>query len=376
MIPVLLLIRSLNPGGAERQLVELVRGMDKERFRVTVATFYDDGTMRPEIETLPDVQIVSLGKSGRWDLPMFLHRLDRLVKTTRPSVIYSFLEVPNLFALWAGKRNHCRVVWGIRTAYIDFSQYDWTARAVYRLGAVCSRFADVLVMNSWAAQEYHPAHGYAKRNIAVVPNGIDAARYHSDSLARTRLRAEWGADPDEVLIGTVGRLDPIKDYPTFLNAAKILSDRHSNVRFVCVGGGTTAYQAQLRELTETLGLAGRVIWTGSRQDTAAIYSALDIFTSTSYGEAFPNVIGEAMASGLPVVATDVGDSARVVGTAGVVVPPRDPGTVSSAWERLLELPAQERATLGCAARQRIETDFSVEQMVSRTEDILARLGHE
>jgi hypothetical protein len=121
MINVLFLIRSLNPGGAERQIIELVRGIDPSRFIVCVATYYDDGALRPELEAIPGIRVHSLSKTGRWDVLPFLRRLHRLIGAERPQIIYSYLDTANLFGLWAGKRHGLRVIWGVRAAYKDFA---------------------------------------------------------------------------------------------------------------------------------------------------------------------------------------------------------------------------------------------------------------
>jgi glycosyltransferase involved in cell wall biosynthesis len=373
MVRILFLIRSLNPGGAERQLIELVRGMDKNRFQVRVATFYNGGKLRPELEEIPHTKVYSLKKSGRWDLIPFLHRLNQLLVREQSDVIYSYMDTANLFGLWAGKRHRARVVWGLRAGYKDFSQYDWTAGAVYRLSALSSRFADLVICNSWTASKVHPKHGYAKQNIAVVPNGIDVEKFKPDATAGQKLRDEWNLPSGKKVIGIVGRLDPVKGHTTFFKAARELSEKRPDVHFVCVGSGSAEYKAFLQEWVASQKLSRRVTWSDARLDMPAVYNALDILTSASSSESFPNVIGEAMACGLPCVVTDVGDSSRIVGDSGLVIPPGDTDALTAAWERLLDYSPQELSSLGVAARRRIETEFTLETMVRSTEQLLEGL---
>ena len=351
-------------------MIELARGMNPNRFQLSVATFYDGGALREEMAAIPGIRLYSLGKSGRWDLLTFLDRLDRLVKRDRPQVIYSILQVANLFGLWAGQRNHARVVWGMRNSLIDFSQYDWTAGATYRLAARFSGFADRVIYNSWAAAAYHPQHGFSGSNGTVIPNGIDTQKYRPDELARQQVRTEWGIGPDEVVIGMVGRLDPVKDHPNFLRAAQIASLKFNHLRFVCAGGGDTRYLQTLCDLAVELGIQSKVIWPGTRPDMPRVYNGLDLFCSSSYSESFPNVLGEAMASQLPCVVTDTGDSARILGDIGIIVPTRDPQALADGLSRMLALPTAECTRLGQRARSRIEMEFSVAAMVQRTEDLL------
>ena len=152
--------------------------------------------------------------------------------------------------------------------------------------------------------------------MAVIPNGIDTSRFREMPGSGARLRALWGVRDDQILIGLVGRLDYMKDHPTFLRAAAKLTHHNDSVRFVCVGGGPISYAAQLKDLSSELGLHDRIVWAGDQDDMPSVYSALDLLVSSSSGEGFSNVIGEAMACGVPCVVTDVGDSALIVGETG------------------------------------------------------------
>jgi glycosyltransferase involved in cell wall biosynthesis len=162
----------------------------------------------------------------------------------------------------------------------------------------------------------------------------------------------------------------MKDHATFLNAAAQTVKQTDRFRFVCVGGGPEAELSSIKRESADAGLADWVQWTGRREDMAAVYSALDILTSSSISEGFSNVIGEAMAAGTPCVVTDVGDSACVVGDTGVVVAPGDPNAMRSAW---LDLAQCDLADLGRRARRRVEEEFSVGNLVRRTESTLLEL---
>lgn len=185
------------------------------------------------------------------------------------------------------------------------------------------------------------------------------------------MREQWDVPETRRAIGIIGRLDPMKDHTTFFMAAARLVSVEPDVSFICVGDGPTTYKRKLQTLVRTLDLEGCVVWEGSRSDMPAVYSALDIVTSTSrYGEGFPNVIGEAMACGVLCVATDVGDSALILGDAGKLVPPHDPVAVCLAWKVMLSMGQDERAALGVRARERIINSYTVTQMTERTVNAL------
>jgi glycosyltransferase involved in cell wall biosynthesis len=372
MTGLFFLVRSLEPGGAERQLIELTRGLDKSNFQITVATFYDGGAWRPVMESIPGVQAISLGKQDRWDMGSFLLRLIRTVRALRPAIVHGYLDVANIFALLAGRLAGAKVVFGTRAAFVDFSQYDWTARATYQLAIFLARFADGVIVNSESGLEYHRANGLAQENATIIPNGIDIQTYRRERALGLSLRADWGISPEEKLVGLVGRLDPMKDHQTFLQAAARLEQNVERVRFVCIGDGPAGYRQSLQDFAENVG-AGRVIWAGAQKDMPAAYNALDLLALSSRGEGFPNVVAEAMACEIPCVVTDVGDCARIVGNCGVVAPPEDSGALADGLQSLLLLTDAERESLGLRTRQRILDEFSTEKMVAATESFLTRL---
>jgi len=365
-IRLLFLMRSLEVGGAERLLVELVKNMDHDRFEVTVAAFYDGGALRPLLENLPKVKVICLGKSRRWDVIPFFWKLHQLVKDCRPQVIQSFLDVPNSFNVLVGKLSGAKVVLGVSASFVDFSRYDWTHALVYKTSAFLSRFADQVIANSQAGQKYSLEHGYSAKNIFIIPNGIDTHTFRPDKSSGERLRAIWGIGKDEKVIGLIGRLDPMKDHPNFLRAAAQVFRRFPTSRFVCVGRGSQEYLAELQRIASELLEPGRVLWVGNCEDDdiPAAYNVFDLLVSSSYGEGLPVVLGEGMASGLPCVVTNVGDSAFAVGETGLTVPAKDPEALAKAIGKILALPEAERLALGQKARQRVLDHFSIEKMAA------------
>jgi glycosyltransferase involved in cell wall biosynthesis len=344
--------------------------------RVAVLVFYGGG---PLLERLsPGVQVYSLEKSSRWDVAAFGRELVRTIKKEKPDVLYSFLTMANVVACFAGPWfPKLKVVWGVRASDMDLRRYDWLARVSYWLECRCSRWADLIVSNSAAGRRYAVSNGFPDdQRFVVIPNGIDLERFRFDEKLRQRLRAEWRIQAEETLIGIVGRLDPMKDYPTFLEAAaKMAASRH-DMRFVCVGKGSREdYCVQLHMRAKNLGLSERIIWAGERSDLPAVYSALDFLVSSSaFGEGFSNVLGEAMACGVPCVATDVGDARQIVDREGVVVPPGDaPGLVRGVFE-LLERTRLNEAETRTTLRRRIAEEFSVRAMVERTSQALEALS--
>ena len=372
---ITLLTRSLAYGGSERQLVSLAKELHKRQHPVVVVVFYSGGPLEKELRQA-GVTVRELDKRGRWDIIRFLLRFVRLLHEERPDVLYGFLGTPNLLTvLFKPIFPHIRMVWGVRASCVDFARYDWLVGLQHKVERRLSRFADLIIVNSHAGLDHAVAHGFPKNKMVVIPNGIDAERFRPDLEARWRVRGEWGVNETEKLIGLVGRLDPMKDHPTFLKAAALLAQERDDVRFVCVGGGPADYRREMHGLGRELGLTERVIWAGTREDVPAVYNALDVAASSSIGEGFPNTVSEAAACGVPCTVTDVGDSARIVGNGELVVPPSDPEALAALWAKIIDKPASARELLGRDLRRRVVDRFSLEQMVVQTTESLISVKH-
>lgn len=373
---VLFLVRSLRQGGAERQLVALACGLHRRGWPVSVVCCYGGGVFQSELEDA-GVPLIDLHKRGRWDVAGFMWRLLRTLRESHAEIVHGYMTLGNMLALLArAARPRTRVVWGVRSTIIDRTRRDWLSRLNFRMSRSAARLADGIIANSEAGAAHHASLGYPHARIRVIPNGIDTQRFRFDAAGRSRMRAEWRVDPCCTLVGLVGRIDPMKDHPTFLRAAALLAVRDARLRFVCVGGGNPGFVQGIKALATRLGLDPRLVWTGPRNDMAAAYSALDIAVSSSCGEGFSNVIAEAMACGRPCVVTDVGDSARIVGDCGAVVQAGDPPALADAIEGLagkLE-DSGEAERLHAAARARIEESYSLDALLRNSERVLRALG--
>ncbi len=368
---IVFLIRSLDVGGAETQLVFLAKGLRAAGHAVVVAEFYAGGRLEQPLREAA-VPLRALGKRGRWDVIGFLARLIAMVKAERPDVVHSYLVGPNvLMAILKPLFPRVKLVWGVRASNMELRRYDWLARITFSASCRLARFADLIIANSNAGKDYHVAQGYPAKRVAVIVNGIDVARFRPDIGARERVRREWGVATGQKLIGLVGRFDPMKDHPNFLRAAVAVARARANTRFVCVGDGDENYRRELRALALELGLADRMQWHGARDDMPAVYNALDILVSaSSFGEGFSNAVAEAMACCIPCVVTDVGDSARIVAGTGAIVPPNDAEALANGCLVMLDRLAQAP---GIAARERVASLFDADALVRNTIAALARL---
>ncbi len=268
-----------------------------------------------------------------------------------------------------------RVVWGLRQSDLDRNFVKRSTFWTVRLCALLSRTVpDKILCCSWATQCVHAELGYDSSKMLVIPNGFDTDHFRPSDRARLEIREELSLPPDATLIGLIARFDPQKDHKTFIAAADQLGQSYPNVRFLLCGDGVDSNNEALVAWIAETAIGDRFHLLGPRADIPRLTASLDIATSSSaYGEGFPNVIGEAMACGVCCVAADVGDSRRLLEDVGWVVPPRDSAALSEAWASALDTDVAERNKRGQAAREKIEKEFRLDDIVGQYEEIYASL---
>ncbi len=216
-----------------------------------------------------------------------------------------------------------------------------------------------MIYNSYRSARQHEDAGYARSRTLVIPNGFDSRRFKPSTRSSRSVRAELGIGDQEVVIGLFGRYHPIKDHRTFLRAAAQLTADQRGVRFVLAGRRVDKANPELAALCHRYGLTEVVVLLGERDDMPRLTAAMDIACCSSRGEAFPNVLGEAMAAGVPCVSTDVGDARAILGETGTIVTPGDPAALANAWRGLIRIGNTERKRLGMAARRRVMERFDL-----------------
>jgi glycosyltransferase involved in cell wall biosynthesis len=367
---LLLSIPSLALGGAERQFSALASGLAARGHDVLAVTLGRGG---PLAEALGEARLVELHKSSRLDGPRVALALAGLLRREAPNVHYAFLPSCGVLGgLLAPFFPATRLVLGVRASNV--TNPGPAGRLLLGLEARLSRRAALVIANSQTGLNHCLERGFCAALARVEPNGIDTECFHPNRALGAELRQAWGVKPEERLIGLVARLDPMKDHATFLTAASRLAVARPEARFVCVGTGSKPYTASLRSTAAEFGLDARLLWLGERLDMPAVYNALDLVClSSAYGEGFPNVLGEAMACGVPCVATDVGDAAQVLGGIGLVSRPGDAAELAAKLAQMLDRLERTGTELGTACRKRVAVEFSVQGMVAATEALLSTL---
>lgn len=361
---VLHIITGLRTGGAEMMLFKLLRSK-RNSIESCVICLMERGPIAGRIESLGvPVHCLDLAQGALPGLGTVV-RLLRLSREFRPSTIQGWMYHGNLAAWLAAKALSvkARLYWNIRQTLYDRRLEGRLTRWMIGLGARLSSSPDKIIYNSRLSAEQHEAAGFFASNRMLIPNGFDLAVFRPDLEARRSVRHEFGLPDSTILIGHLARFHPMKGHGHLLAAARSVVSRFPNTRFLLAGHRITGENAELVSQIEMNGLRGKIILAGERRDMPRLTAALDLLVSSSvWGEGFPNVVGEAMASGVPCVVTDIGDSAWIVGECGRIAPPGDASRLAAEMCAILTLEPVSRQQLGLAARERISELFAIDRV--------------
>ena len=376
-VRVLHIITGLSTGGAERALYSVLAGGLAKRYKSAVISLNNEvGTFGEKIQEL-DVPVYSLGMRRGIPGPLVLFRLRALVRDFQPDIIQGWMYHGNLAASAAAvlALGWPAVAWNVRHSLYGLEDEKRFTRWIIRAGRVLSSWTDAILYNSRVSREQHEVFGFCAERGHVIPNGFDLEWLRPDRSVVARIRREFVIPKSAVVVGHVARFHPMKDHLSFLRAAVRLAESFPNVRFLVVGRNVGLNNPALAGIVPEA-LVERFVFPGERSDVRELMRAMDVLcTSSAWGEAFPNVLGEAMACGVPCVATDVGDSAVIVAESGLVVPPRDSGSLTEALAAILQMSSEKRIAMGCAARERIEEHYGLGSIVEQYASLYEGVTH-
>ena len=343
-------------GGTELALSRVISGLDPQRFENIICT----------VAPVPDgigngFHCVSLNRAGR-KTGSLVADFARLFRNAKPDIVHSRNWGAIEAVLAAKLVGVPRVVHSEHGRDINTMNGDPWRRRVFRRFAY--GLADEVFAVSRELREHYAAQvGIAKSRIGFVPNGVDTERFHADDEARLRMRSHLGISPTAFIAGTVGRLDPVKDHKTLLQAAELMGSSESDSHIVIVGGGPE-HEMLKTGIAANAALHGRVHLAGESGHPERWLNAFDVFVLPSLSEGMSNTLLEAMATALPCVATDVGANPDLVddGQSGYLVPVRDAKAIADRVFQLIADP-QLRFRMGQRGRLKVTQEFSMARML-------------
>lgn len=361
MIRIIHIITGLNNGGAEMMLYKLLENIDKSKYKIEVISMMDKGIMGPKIENL-GINVHTL------DMKQGIPSIKSILKARKicsdADFIQSWMYHADLFSFIIGKIfMNKKVIWGIRRANLEKGKNKKSLLMIAKINSFLSKFVNEIVSCSIEAKKTHIDYGFKESKIVVIPNGFSIEKYSYNSEAKKKLLKELGINENKTILSVVGRWNILKDHKNALDSLVLLKEKYSNLIMIFAGTGMKKNNKELIDLIKERNLGNEIYLLGRREDIPDIMSATDIYVSSSSGEGFPNVIGEAMACETPCVVTNVGDSAYIVGETGIVVPRQKPKQLANGIEKLLKLDLEKREELVKFARQRIVDNFEVSKVV-------------
>lgn len=363
------IVFSFRVGGLENGMVNLINRLPANQFRHAIVSLTDVDPAFVARIARPDLQLIELHKKPGPGAALF-PQMFRTLRALRPAIVHT----RNLAALemvvpaWAAGvpvRIHGEHGRDVDDPHGDRAKPRWVRRAY-------SPFVTQYIALSRELENYLTARvGIANRRVSLFCNGVDAARFHPAERGRDSLEGSPFNDPALCVVGTVGRLQAVKDQLGLVKAFSLIAGQLPNLRLVIVGEG--GMRGAIESAVRDAGLVSKVWLAGERADVPDVMRSFDIFTLPSIAEGISNTVLEAMASGLPVVATAVGGTPELVceGETGTLVPASDPQRLAAALAGLARDPARI-AAFGHAARQRIEAEFSLDAMVARYGNLYSR----
>ncbi len=312
------------------------------------------------------VRVHALGMSSALDFPITLWRLIRLIRQYRPSIVQTWMYHADFLGGLAARLAGCRnVVWGIRRTSLSLSDPANTL-LVMKACALLSRWVPKkIICVAEAARQAHVALGYDAKRMVVIANGFDFSQFTATPEQRSAFRQSCQFAEGDVVIGSVGRFHPDKGQDSFVKAAVIVARSQPGAKFILVGRGCDENNTELMGWLNESSLRDHFVLLGERSDVPVCLAAMDVFCMPSRTEGFPNGLGEAMAMGLPCVATDVGDAGVLAGDTAVLVPAQDAQALASGLLNVITLPKEQRDQMGQHAKVRVMTEFTIEKASER-----------
>lgn len=369
---VLHVIVGLDVGGAENMLKRLIESDVNSISKTAVVSLTTVGAIG-EILRAKNVKVHALGMTSILDLPVTLWRLIRFLRQYHPAIVQTWMYHADLIGGLAARMTGCSVVWNVRSTAIPQGAMSVTYWLVRLCAIASSVIPDRVICCAKAAKVAHIKLGYMARKMTVIPNGYNFTSLTSNLNLRIKARASFGFRVEDIVIGTVGRFDPLKDFHNFISAASKLSAKRNDVKYLMVGRNIDSSNATLIGWIEDAGLTDKFLLMGEQSDIALVLSAMDIFCLSSVNEAFPNVVVEAMAMGVPCVVTRAGDAAEILDDDEFVVPVKDSSALSDALLRLCDYSPSDRIRLGKRGAEKVREKYEINEIRTKYEKVYAEI---
>ena len=350
---VIHLITGLERGGAERFLYNLINNGLNEKFDNSVISLMSEGYYGSLLKK-KKIPVFSLNLNRGQITFYAIKRLRKILIEQKPDIAQGWMYHGNLAALLGTimLKKKIKLSWAIRLSLEIFEIMKFKTRYAIKLGSYLSRIPDLIIYNSIRSLNQHRDIGFNKNKDFFIPNGFDTTAWKPNNKTRHTVRDSLGIHKNTKVIGYIGRGDDQKDIPTLFKAFNIVCKKHPNIILVTIGRNLKQYPTNNKN----------IIFLGQRSDVHNLMKGFDLLCLSSKAEGFPNVIGEAMSTGIPCVTTDAGDAKSIVGDTGWITHSSDPKSLANCLDSALKNSQGQLKRYGKIARNKIVNNFSIKDV--------------
>ncbi len=355
------------PGGAERMLMQMLLNNPSSIQNKMVIVLCEAGPWGEQLSSA-GVRIEALKMKSALDMPKAFFRIKTLLREFNPNIVQTWMYhsdfLGGLAAYTSGFKN---IIWGIHRTSLSWNDSKITLILMKLCALMSSWLPKKIIPVAQAAKIHHIAAGYEPSRMEVIPNGFDFAKLTATQKQREEFRKSCGFSEDEIIIGCLGRFHPVKGQDNFVKAAALVlkANPEAKIKFLMVGDECDQKNTELMGWVNQYALNDSIVLLGNRTDVPICLSGMDIFCMPSRTECFPLCLGEAMAMGLPCVATDVGDTGFLSGGTTILVPPQDEEALAKGLFKVAALAKPKRIEMGEKAKIRVLSEFAIEKANDR-----------
>lgn len=370
-ICILITTTGLQTGGAEAMLIKLLSRLDRNIYRPVVVSLTTEGVLGQQIKNL-GIELRSLNVNGPRSLLRGILDLRTIVKKCKPDILQGWMYHGN-FAAWLAKLfagDGAVLMWNIRHSLHDLRLESLPLRLLIKLSAMISKKIDVCIYPSNTARSQHAKLNFRSKEDRTIPNGFDLEHFRpATGEEKQSSRNSLRLSSDDIVVLHLARFHPMKNHIGFIQGVADVAAQVESLKVIMAGKGVSSENEALMREIDRFNLRDKVLLLGECRDVKSLYAAADVYCiSSAWGEAFPNVLGEAMAMGLPSVSTDVGDCGYILGDFGLLVPSNDLPALRSALLKMVTMSQEDLRLLGLGGRDRVMADFSLDAVVRSYQD--------
>ncbi len=370
-VKVVHIITSLGCGGAEKVLYNLVTNSSSPQIEHVVISMKDNGVYG---KLLIDKGIKVYSLNIQKTMPWKLLNVFSILRSIKPDVIQSWLYHADFLTILLYLSGYRNIVWNIRNNTLKWSISSKNTILLRRLCALFSFIPKKIICCAKVAMQEHIRIGYAKNKFIIIPNGYDLSLFKPNNEARCKLRLELNIAASDFVIGNVGRDDPAKDRSTLLHSVSLMKEKRNNIKLMLIGANINENNDSLLKLIKKYGLDDNIILLEQQKEINLYYNVMDMFVLSSQAEAFPNVLAEAMATGLPCVTTNAGDAEEIINDHELVVPIGDYEKLFLVANEVMSMSECERLEIGNKLFNRVLDKYSMQAMINSYQEIYIEVG--